>query len=219
MVTFNMCQFNSSSSLSELLDCCSDSSSLCWDCGWKEFLRRYSRFIYSKVAQRCASWRSSRVQRQLSDLVNEIVDAVLANLYKNDCQALRHFTAHDNERMFLAWLATICVRTTNRRLRALIRDQLIDDNLPEVADSLSGADVHVRWELYEMVVDELRNYPKRKTDNLERNIHLFQLYVLGEFSEPMIQCHPFIYDLGSRTVSNVVTRFREYLREQRNFLE
>jgi len=214
-----MCQFNSSSPLAELLECCSESSLACWECGWREFLRRYGRFIYSKVAQRCTSWRNPRVQRQLSDLVNEIVDAVLANLYKNDCQALRNFTARDNERMFLAWLATICVRTTNRRLRALIRDQLIDDDLPEVADSLSGADAHVRWELYEMVVAELRNYPKRKTDNLERNIHLFQLYVLGEFSEMMIRNHPFIYDLGARTVSNVVTRFREYLREQRNFLE
>lgn len=171
------------------------------------------------MAQRCTSWGSLRIRRQFSDFVNEMVDAVFANLYKNDCRALRNFSARDNERMFYAWLATICDRTANRHIRAMIRDRLIEDEPAEIRDRLSGGDANGRWELYEMVVAELREFAKRPTDHLERNIHLFQLCVWADFSEPMIQAHPFIRNLGPRIVDNVVSRMREFLRRRRNLLE
>jgi len=214
-----MCQLNSSSTLQELLECCSDNSSPCWEWGWREFLKRYKGFIYSKVAQRCASWGNPRIRKQLSDFVNEVVDAILANLYKNDCQALRNFSAGDNERMFLGWLGTICERTANRHIKALVRDRLIEAGEAEVRGSLSGLETCARWELYEMIVAELREFARRETENIERNIHLFQLHTWADFSEAMMQEHPFLKNIGHRTVDNLVTRMRKFLRQRRNLLE
>jgi hypothetical protein len=164
-------------------------------------------------------WGVPRIQRQFSDFVNEIVDEVFATLYKNDCQALRGFVARDNERMFLAWLGTICERTANRSIRSLIRVRLLDEEHEELHDSLRSLDSNERWELYETIVAELRGFSKRKSERRERDIHIFQLYVWADFSEPMIETHPFLKNLGARIVDNVVNRMREYLRRRRNFLE
>ena len=123
-----MHKFQSFSTFQELLEACSNVTSPYWEVGWREFIKRYKSFIHSKVTQRCSSWNVPRIQRQISDFVNDIVDAVYATLYKNECQALRNFTDRNNERLFLSWLATICERTANRYIRGMIKECLLDED-------------------------------------------------------------------------------------------
>jgi hypothetical protein len=209
-------KFRSSMTFQELLECCSDIASPRWEAGWREFIKRYKKFIYNKVAQRCSIWGVPRIQRQFSEFVNEIVDTVFVTLCKNDCQALRDFEARENERRFFAWLATICERTASRHIRALLKESLLDEKKEEVLRDFHSLDSGTRWELHEMVVTELRTFSKRKIGNLERDIHIFQLYVLADFSETMVRAHPCLKTLSHGVVHNVIYRMRNILVQQKN---
>ncbi|MGH7453375.1 MAG: hypothetical protein ACRENG_18640 [bacterium] len=160
------------------------------------------------------------MQRQRSDLVNEIVDAVFFELYKDECQALRNFRARENELMFLSWLAIICGRITNRHIHKLFKIVLYGDDEEELKDCLNGLNGEMRWEIYEAVIVALRNSTKRKKAHLERDINIFQMYIWGDFSGPMmVSSHPCLRKLGTRVVEMVVSRIRGNLRSQKIFFE
>jgi hypothetical protein len=205
-----------SQTFQELLEGCSDSASPLWESRWKEFIKRYNAFIHGKVAQECRQWGISRIQRQFSEFVNDIAVAVYSTLCKNECQTLRRFRAKDNERVFLAWLATICVRTASRHIHKLLKEILIDEENEEGLTALRSLDSNQRWELYEMVVAKLRGAAKRETDNRERDIHIFQLSIFADFSQEVVRVHPCLKTVGHRVVELVLYRMRKVLREHKN---
>jgi hypothetical protein len=169
-------------------------------------------FIYKRVIQRCGAWNIPRLGKSLGDAVDDIVGMVFFELCKNDFQALRNFRARDDERMFRAWLATICKRMCNRYVRSPLLRVMVDDDVENTEDFYAKLEPEIRWELHESLVKELRAL--RKT---ERDITIFQLYVLAGFSAPMIKTHPCLKTLGARVVDNVVNRIREDLRPRKKF--
>ncbi len=203
----------------ELLACCCEPLSSDWERGWREFSARYNKFIHNKVAQRCRTWDFPRLRRQFTEVVQDIAGVVYITLCKNDCQALRSFTARADERVFFGWLATVCARATNRYLQRLLMEMLMDEENEAVSKALRRLDAADRWEFYEMVVVELRNAAKRKTDNRERDIHIFQLSMFSDFSEGLVRSHPCLQTLGYRVVQLVIHRLRKILHQRRkNFI-
>ena len=207
-----MPQIFSPLNLQQLLDCCSDRSSPWHELGWNEFIKRYKMFIYKRVIQRCSAWNIPRLGRSLADTVDDIVGMVFFELCKNEFQALQNFRARDDERMFRAWLATICKRMCNRYVRRPLLRAMVDDDIENLEDFYEKLESEMRWELHEFLVTELRAIGKT-----ERDITIFQLYVLAGFSSPMIKTHPCLRALGDRVVDNVVNRIREDLRRRKDF--
>ena len=99
--------------MSELLINCCDEGSPQRELAWREFLKRYKNFIYRVITYRCFGWRVSRLSRQLSDVVNDVVSEVFTIL----TQSLDQYREVDNEKKFRAWLATICNRAASRYLK------------------------------------------------------------------------------------------------------
>jgi hypothetical protein len=212
-----MPQLENSPTFQQLLESCSDQASPNWERGWREFIKRYKMFIYKKVTRRCSEYRVPRLRRQLSEAVNDIVAKVYFQLYKSQCQALRDFCARDNERRFLAWLATICSRTTSRYIQDYFTMTLVDEEPEEVRDYLTALNFDARWELYEALVEKLRAIARKKRRYLERDIHIFLQYVWADFPAAMMASHPCLKNIGPRVVDNIVNRMRTYLRREENF--
>lgn len=200
---------------SELIACCCEPSSPQWEKGWREFSTRYNSFIHNKIAQRCRAWNVPRVQRQFTETVQDVAGAVYYTLCKNACQALRSFTARDNERIFFGWLATICERATSRHLQRLLLEMLIDEENEALGKALRRLDAAGRWEFYEMAVVELREAVKREAGNRERDIHIFQLSIFSDFSEDLVRSHPCLQSLGHRVVQLVISRLRKDLQQNK----
>ena len=81
-------------SLSELLINCCDEHSPDRESSWREFLRRYKHFIYQVITYRCLGWQVSRLRRQLSDVVNDVVSEVFIILTKS----LAHYREVEDEK-------------------------------------------------------------------------------------------------------------------------
>lgn len=202
----------SSLPLKELLRICTDEHSSHWEAGWREFMTRYKDIIYQQITRRCVSWRVSRLRRQFSDTINDIALQVFEILLKS----LSTFREVDNERMFILWLATVCNRATSRYLQREFSDVLTEPDMEEFQNYIRDIGFDERWELYEMIVQQLRGFPGKKKRNLERDINIFLLYTWSDLSQDMILMHPCYKEIGHRVVDNVVNRLREVLRKEKN---
>lgn len=200
----------------QLLDYCSTPESPHWQRAWRDFFSRYKNYIYKVVTNRCQIYKIPQIKRQFSDVVNDIVEEAILQLCKNDCRALQEYKARDSEKAFLSWLATISVRTTNDYVQKHFVLPIIRQDLQEFQNWISSVDSDVRWELYEDHVSKLREFHKKQKRNLERDIHIFKLYVWADFSTPMLTSIPCFRQIGHRVVDNVVNRMRKYLRQERN---
>jgi len=203
-----MNRINASSSLKELLDCCTRESSPQYQNGWREFSARYKMIIYQNVTRRCLGWRVSRLHRQRSDTVNDIVTEVFMILLSS----LSSYREVEDERKFRLWLATVCNRAAGRFLQREFTSALAEADIEEFQNYIHGVQFDTRWELFENVVAKLRRKTGTKKRNLERDINIFLLYTWGDLSEPMILSHPCFKDMGHRVVDNVVNRMRAILR-------
>lgn len=199
-------------SLSALLHICCDENSPHRESAWREFLKRYKHFIYQVITHRCLGWQVSRLRRQLSDVVNDIVSEVFIILTKS----LTQFRELEDEKKFRAWLATVCNRATGRYLKREFVSDLVEPDIEELQNYIEGLEFDSRWELYESVIEQLRSGDSAKKRNLERDINLFQFYIWSDLSQTTIQTHPCYAEIGHRVIDNVVNRLREGLRKKDN---
>lgn len=81
----------------------------------------------------------------------------------------------------------------------------------EMFDIIGGIDIDCQWEMYDHTVRQLRQSNGKKR-NLERDINIFHLYTMADFSEDMILSIPCFKDMGHRVVDNVVNRIRKILK-------
>lgn len=213
-----MCKFDNTFTFQELLNYCGDQSSPFWQSAWREFIKRYKSYIYNKVHSSCSTWNLPRLQRQISETVNDVVNEVFLQLIKNRCQALQDFRARDNELMFLSWLATICNRISGRYIKNFFSMAIIDGKLENSEININNIEFNKRWELYEHFIEIMRASGIKKKRHLERDINIFQMYIWADFSASMISVHPCFKNVGHRVVDNVVNRMRNYLKDGQKIL-
>lgn len=189
--------------------------------GWAEFLARYRSFMESVIFKRCRAWNTLRLPLQMDDVVSDILCEVLENLCKNDGQALKSFQNRDSEIKFRGYLAITCSRQAGRHLKGrYLSKAVVADEIEEITRRGEGSgwmgelSPDSRWEFYEFIVHQLRSAAGRSAGNLERDIHIFQLYTLGDFDQAMITALPCLETIGHRVVDNVVNRIRNTLKEK-----
>lgn len=202
--------------LQKMLNGCCDPSSPGWERSWNDFIQRYKRFIYFRVNGFCRAWKSPHVQKQLSDIVNDVVEIVFEKLCVEEHKTLRSFAGGDNEQAFCSWLTTICYRTSNRYLRQKWFDVVRDDEAFATREDKFTESFEASREIYETIVALLRRLPKRKTDLRERDINIFALYTFAGFSEPMLRASGCLESVGPRVVDVVVHRLRKELAPYRD---
>ncbi len=200
----------------QFLDDCSNPGSANYEQAWRQFIERYKLFIYNQAAKHCRKWNVPRLNTQYSETVNDIFSEVILTLCENGCRALKNFRARDNEKMFLSWLATICSRATGRFIQRHFSMVLADAEIDNFIDYIIDLDFDTRWELFETIVEILRDTSSSKKRHLERDINIFLLYVWADFSAPMIKIHPCLQEIGPRVVDVVVNRFRQQLNENKS---
>jgi len=201
-------------SLQFLLNSCCDKDSSNWELAWREFLSRYKTFIYKMITHRCINWRVTRLRRQLSDVVNDVVSEVFTIL----SQSISQYREVENEARFRIWLGTICSRAASRYLKREFFTEMAEPDLEEFQNYIQGLEFDFRWELYESVITRLRSSDSTKKKNIERDINLFQLYIWSDLSQPMILTHPCYSTIGHRVIDNVINRLRESLKNNKNLL-
>jgi hypothetical protein len=199
-------------SLRDLLDSCCDEPGARWESGWSEFIRRYKRFIYHAVARTCSSWSASRLRMQLPDAIDDVVSDVLVLLCRDRGRALRNFRSCDDERVFLAWLATVCRRKSSRHMLRYFSSKMVEAEAGEIPALVSSLGGDRRAELYEHFVEFFRSRPAGNKIHLERDIFIFQMRVWADFSMEMIRGVPCLGGIGHRVVDNTVHRMRSALR-------
>lgn len=197
---------------SELLkQCTNPESPRQLETAWYEFMKRYKTHIYSAVTRRCMSWNVPRLDRQISDVVNDIASEVFVIIYKS----LAGFKEIEYERKFIIWLTTICSRSSSHYLQRQFMHTLTDLDIEVFQDVIGGLSFDSRWELYESAADRMRSVQSSKKKNLERDINIFLMYVWSDFSDKMVLTHPCYSSLGGRVIDNVINRMRSVLREDK----
>lgn len=195
--------------LKELIDCCTDPHSPHREVGWRELIKRYNPHIYQQVTRRCVSWNVPRLRRQLSATVNDVVSEVYIILFRY----LGNFREVENEQKFRYWISTICTRAAGRYLQRQYVSDIVDSNYEEFKNYFASLPIDTRWELYESIVVFLRSNTKKGKRYLERDIHIFHLYLWADCTAKMISRHPCLEKIGHRVVDNVVNRIRSVLRQ------
>ncbi|RMF57690.1 MAG: sigma-70 family RNA polymerase sigma factor [Calditrichaeota bacterium] len=202
--------------LAELLDRCSDPGSPYFQKAWEEFLDRYKVLIYNNIIKRCRDWNVPRLRMQLMEAVDDIFGEILIILCKNNYNALRSFKTRDNERVFHYFLITTCHRAVGRYVQKHFLNSLVEsefENVSSFSEFVKFLDIDTRWELYETIVTVLRGSAKRARSNIERDIHIFYLYVFADFDHEQITRMPCLSEIGHRVIDNVVNRMRSVIRE------
>lgn len=177
---------------------------------WRDFTKRYKNFIYNVVTRRVLTWNVPRLRNQLSDVVNDIVAEVFIILIKS----ISTYRELENEKKFLFWLSTVCNRAASHFLKKQFISTMTDQEIEDVQEYYKVLQTEARWELYESVVKDLRESSSKSKRNIERDITLFNLYTISDFSPQMIESTPCFDSIGHRVVDNVVNRARESLKEK-----
>lgn len=200
----------------ELIVCCCDRSSDEWELAWREFDCKYKNYIYKVIINGLKRYQREipAIKERLLDFVNDAFGQVLTTLVDNDCRVLRQFRELDSEPTFLRWLAKISNSAVSHQVQAYNRKILVGEKvLPKSKDNPSEEiDFDFRWRLYEHNVVLLRENKRSRKPNLERDIFIFHLYTLWDFSSEMLKHTPCLRGIGPRVVDVVVNRARAFLR-------
>ncbi|HPG40845.1 MAG TPA: hypothetical protein PLP19_18535 [bacterium] len=198
--------------LSHLLDYCTNPSSPHWNYGWNVFIRRYKSTITGIIINRCHSWRLETLKKQFPEIVNDILSRIFILLIQNDYALLKRFQARDNHYQFVAYLVTICDRITRSYILEFFRDSFPDRQKQLARLYLQEIEGDQGWELYEQLVGALRGAAGIRKKNNERDIHLFMMYIWGDFSTKSVQQHKFYSGMGERVLDLVISRMRQVLK-------
>ncbi len=204
--------------LREILRYCTDRDSPYFEYAWREFNKRYEKFIYTNIKRRCLAWKSDRLKLQLDETVQDIFAKIITELCTHEFKVLREFRGSENdedhERMFLGWLATICHHQSNRELRKRWWQVVQNQDPAAPSGAHLALDSDMAWSLYNDVVSVLRGSSKNKLR--ERDIHIFLQFTVAGFSEAMIRTPYYMKALGRRVIQVVVNRMRKRLRQWKN---
>jgi hypothetical protein len=203
--------------LGQLLDYCTNPTSRYWNSSWTLFIKRYKVIITGIVINRCRSWNIALLKKQFPEVVNDILSRIFAVFVENDYALLKRYRARDNDYQFLAYLVTICDRTTRSYILEFFHDSLSENKREPIEQYIQNLEQDQSWELYEMLVAELRKSSGTRKKNTERDIHLFMMYIWGDFSTVILQKQKFYASLGERVFDLVISRMRQILKNN-NFL-
>jgi hypothetical protein len=187
---------------------------------WREFMARYRKILEDTIAWRCYKWNSRTLKKQISDVVDDALGRVLNILCRDNFRALKNYKNKDNEKKFISYLRIIANHAASRILKNNYSgiestDSDIYQDESSFMDTLKSMEDDARWEMYEDFVNTIYSRVKRKRSNLERDIHIFWLYVWGDFDKETIVTFPCLQGSGDpHNVDNVVNRIKELLRKE-----
>ncbi|MFQ5651679.1 MAG: hypothetical protein ACE5IY_17215 [bacterium] len=213
-----MSQSHNQHPLATILHHCSDPDSPEWQNSWRELIKRYKTYMYSAIMKRCLKFNQPRLNRELNAVADDVFEEVLINICRHRCKALSEFRRHDNETVFMAWLAKICNMTTYTYVDKHYLVPLNHQAVEEMRKRLADVHPEIRSQLYDDCVKIMRGCGGR-APNTERDINIFNLYIWSDFSRAMLQDMPCFKELGHRTVDVVVHRMRTCLRKNRDLVE
>lgn len=202
---------HNSISLDKLLEYCANPKSSHWNHAWQIFNNRYKLLIYKVVTQRCKAWNVKRLNKQMSDAVNDITSNVFVRLINNNYHLLKKYRSGDNEKLFCAYLVTISDRTAINYILHYFKHSmhLLDNDL--IQDYIRHIEPDYCCELFEEIVHEFRKSSGFKKKNLERDINLFMMFTCDELSVNMLCDFKFYRGINKQVFNNVITRMRHIL--------
>lgn len=203
-------------SLNDILEACTNPSSPSYNLAWSKFVARYKNYIYKVIYNRCKLWHFEHIPHDLSEFVNDIANDVFLLLARNNGRALKQYKARHSETAFRGYLATISDRVTRRTLQRrrvfVSYDDALQTNEP-------GTSQETKWQAFDYLVAILRQKAGKQERHRERNILLYNLYTLEDYTNEMLQKAPIFRGIGHRVVDNVVSRAREKLdQDDKNYL-
>ena len=211
-----MSKIDGKTPFNELIKHCVDDQSPLYHAAWKEFQNRYHDTIVRAVYNRCASWKSTRLDRQRADVIADVV----LEVYEILRTKLITYRVEDGDGAFPWWLGTISARATGNFLKRRLSQyeepksdgyHLDNSATRETSDSSSAL------EIFEFVVEELHRARKNRTQRIESQIHLFLLMTVYDLPEDaIIKFHPLLRNEDDNSLKNIKFRGREVLRENRD---
>ncbi len=204
-----MDQFVTPLTLQQLLLYCSNPDSPHWESAWREFLQRYKKPIYRYIDSYCSAWRLPRLKLQFSEVVNDILNDVIYYLCRDEFKILKSYRECGNEKQFLAWLASICISRGTRYLHSFFSESLSEEKVEDLRSSIAELESDLQQELYETMVAKLRSSAGKKKLYLERDIHIFMLYLWSEFSPAQISQLPTIPSVSVGAIYRIIERLRD----------
>ncbi len=175
------------------------------DSAWREFFKRYKQLIFFFVERSCNQWDLARLKLQKRDVVDDILSEVLASLIKD----LKNFKNLDSEKKFYAWLQVICNRTTSSYLKRNFKKCFSELDIMDIPQLKKGHSDIVQWELYEFIVETLREELPRGMKNMERDINIFLLNIWFGFSPKSIIEHPCYNQMSLNSVELIISRIKK----------
>lgn len=197
--------------LTEILQDCADPSSPRFEQSRRMVVKKYKSYIYKIVYKRCTSWYDHPLPVDLTEMVDDIVNDIFLLLFQKNARALVLFRARHSEMAFRSYLATISDRIAQRNLHKQFLSLSIDE-LKEKKEYAISQDT--RWQIFDYLVTIFRLRAGKQERHVERNILIFTLYTIEEFTKEMMNCTPIFRNIGHRVVDNVVSRMREKLNEE-----
>ena len=202
--------------LADVLEICSDRSSPLFERASFLFIHRYKNYIYKIVYKRCCQWYQNQPPIDMSEIVSDIVNDIFFLLFKRNARALAQFHARGSETAFRGYLATISDRMAQRKLQK----KVVHVSLSDIYVTKEfGIAQDTKWQIFDYIVEILRLRAGRQERHVERNILLFNLYTLEDYTRDMLRQPPIFANIGHRVVDNVIGRSREKLtKEDENYL-
>ncbi len=205
-------------SLHELLEICTDESSANHQSAWAEFIHRYKPYIYKVVQNRYLAWGQKSTDITFADIIDDIVNDVFLILFQDGGRALQLFNARNSDKAFRGYLATIANRLTKRKLTKYLIPGAVHD-VADTSEQQPGIEKEARWQFFDYIVNRIRKKSGKNQKHTERDILIFNLYLLEEFTREMIEAQPLFRNIGHRVVDNVLMRNKRKLdRDDENIL-
>jgi hypothetical protein len=197
--------------LADVLKSCTDRSSPAFERACFLFINKYKNYIYKIVCKRCCLWYQDWPPAEMSEIINDIVNDVFYLLFKRNARALAQFKATDSEVAFRGYLATISDRMTLRKLQKKVIHASLHDIYVTKQQTITP---EARWQIFDYIVHVLRLRAGKNGRHIERNILLFNMYTLEDYTRDMLRLPPIFRNLGHRVVDNVICRAREKLTKE-----
>ncbi|MBN1465035.1 hypothetical protein JXA02_04690 [candidate division KSB1 bacterium] len=195
--------------LADVLQSCADRSSPAFERASFYFIHKYKNYIYKIVCKRCSLWFQDP-PAEMSEIINDIVSDVFFLLFRRNARALTQFKATDSEAAFRGYLATISDRMAQRKLQKKVVHTSLSDHVVKNYTICPEA----KWQIFDYIVQVLRLRAGKNGRHTERNILLFNLYTLEDYTREMLMSMPLFRNIGHRVVDNVICRSREKLTKE-----
>ncbi len=195
--------------LKSLIDnCTKNPNSREWNQAWETLIDRYKIYVYSVILRQCHKQNINDYGYSPRYIADDIYSMFLVKLCKNQAKSLKSLKTRNNEKVLRAFLATIANRVAINHIKYL----KLRKTRPIFEDSENElVHIDIEWEIYQHIIEILRQEAGPQEKNLERDILLFNLVTLEGFEKDSLDCQPIFRKLGHRVIDNVIHRFRQRL--------